>query len=318
MSVELLAFRNWSTSDRARAHLFIAAATGEPRGWKLLETLGKDVPARWHLLETSALHTAHEIATLMSNRSVETHQVELPALGEQLRRMVASKDGNMHVMLDVSCMSRTVMAEVFQHLFSLAGAGKITVTVVYALAEFTMPPAHMPPNEDIRPVSAHFAGWPSTSSASTTLIVGLGYEKDKAEGACEYFDPSETWVFTPRSPIREYDEQVSANNQELLARAARSDREVAYSVDDPEKTFGELVTVASSLLSRSNPLILPFGPKIFFAISLLVSLLYREVGVWLVTGDLEGMAVDHKASNHVTGFTFELSPLPENLELPST
>ena len=34
-------------------------------------------------------------------------------------------------------------------------------------------------------------GWPSTSSASTTLIVGLGYEKNNAEGPCEYFDPSE-------------------------------------------------------------------------------------------------------------------------------
>lgn len=318
MSVELLSFRNWSPSDPARANLFLAAATGEPRGWNLLETIAANIPVRWHLLEPSARHTVEDIKKLMLSRSVETHGVDLSVLGDQLRLMASAKSGHIHVMLDVSCMSRTVMAEVFQHVFSLASGMKMTVTVVYALAEFTMPPEHMPPNEDIRPVSAYFAGWPSTSSASTTLIVGLGYEKDKADGACEYFDPSETWVFNPKSPIEEYDQQVSANNKELLARAARSEREVEYSVDDPEKTFGELVTVVSSLLSRSNPLILPFGPKIFFAISLLVSLLYREIGVWLVTGDLEGTAIDHKGSNHVTGFRFEIAPVRVDSEESAT
>ena len=123
-------------------------------------------------------------------------------------------------------------------------------------------------------------------------------------------------MFTPKSQISAYDEQVTANSKELIARAVRSDREIAYSVDDPEETFGELVTAESSLLSRSNPLILPFGPKIFFAISLLVSLLYKEVGVWLVTGDLAGLAVDHQASNHVIGFNFEIAPAEAAMQLP--
>jgi hypothetical protein len=200
------------------------------------------------------------------------------------------------------------MAEVISQLLILASDREVMITVAYALAAFTPPPLSLPPNEDIRPVHERFAGWPNDSTASTALIVALGYERDKAEGACEYFDPSETWVFAPNSPIRDFDDAVFNNNKELLTRAERGHLRIDYPVDDPERAFGELVGVVSALLLRTTPLILPFGPKIFFALCLLVSYLHKEVGVWLVTGDLESIAVEHEASGHLIAFDVCFGP----------
>lgn len=57
-----------------------------------------------------------------------------------------------------------------------------------------------------------------------------------------------------------------------------------------------------------NPVLLPFGPKIFFAISLLVASVYREVGVWHVTGDSELPDFQHVPSAHIPAFRVELGP----------
>ena len=55
-------------------------------------------------------------------------------------------------------------------------------------------------------------GRPTNATASTSLIVGLGYERDKASGACEYFDAGETWVFVPQSSIGDYESTVVKNS----------------------------------------------------------------------------------------------------------
>jgi hypothetical protein len=151
--------------------------------------------------------------------------------------------------------------------------------------------------------------WPTHPAASTSLIVGLGYEREKAEGACEYFDPNETWVFVPQSPILAYDEAVMTNNNDLIARAHRQKREQLYQVNNPSQTFGQLASLVSAIAKRENPVLLPFGPKIFFALALVVAAIYPELGVWYVTGDSNSEGVDLHASDHLVGFRFEISPL---------
>src|SRR5690606_21259442 len=139
-------------------------------------------------------------------------------------------------------------------------------------------------NEDICPVSSFFAGWPNNASATTSLIIGLGYEREKAEGACEYFDASDAWLFTPKSPITQYDEEVYINNKALIERLNRKNRILNYSVCAPAATFGELVSLILETSPKFNIVILPFGPKIFYMLSLIAATVYREIGIWNVTG----------------------------------
>lgn len=190
-----------------------------------------------------------------------------------------------------------------------AAARRISVVFGYVIAPFSPPADGLPPNEDIKPISDWFAGWPSDAAATTARIVGLGYQRAKAEGACEYFDASETWAYVPQSPLKAYDAVVEHNNKELLQRVKRRDRALTYSVNRPSETFGQLAATVSGLVREANPVLLPFGPKIFFAINLLVAALYRETGVWHVTDDASAPEAIQDASAYSVAFLAELGPI---------
>lgn len=84
-------------------------------------------------------------------------------------------------------------------------------------------------------------------------------------------------------------------------------RAINYRVDEPSQAFGQLAAMVTSILPRMNPVLLPFGPKIFFALSLLMAAVYREVGVWHVTGDADLPDTAHAASDHIVSLQVEVS-----------
>jgi hypothetical protein len=212
------------------------------------------------------------------------------------------------IFIDISCLSAPKMAGVFAALFNAANQRNIEVFVGYVIAAYTPPPEHLPPNNDIRPLSEEFAGWPRYPSARTSLIVGLGYEREKAEGACEYFDSNEIQVFLPISPVSDYEDAVKGNNAQLLAAALRDQRAHVYRLDDPEQTFGQLATLLATMVTRSNPVLLPFGPKLFLALCIIAAEMFRDVGVWDVASEPSSSNRNYDPSECTIAFKLELSP----------
>ena len=210
------------------------------------------------------------------------------------------------IALDISCMPRQLMAEVLLAILRMAKVYEYEITFLYSLASFTMPASDIAPNEAIEPVSPLFSGWPSEQALPTSLITGIGYEPEKAEGASEYLDPSEQWGFIPMSPVSEFLAELEKNNNNLISRIASEGRTIRYQVSEPSRTFGQLEIIISDLLRRSNPILLPFGPKIFFALCLLHGLRHPEVGVWHVTGESNEVPVDRQASGVEVGFCVTL------------
>jgi hypothetical protein len=223
-----------------------------------------------------------------------------------LHQEFAEHEGCLRVLFDVSCIQRPAMAEVFHALVELAGIEEFELTFAYSLAAFSEPPNELSANEEIEPVHIKCSGWPSIQSAPTSLIVGLGYELHKAEGASEFLDPSDSWAFVPVSPIEDYLTVVRRNNSGLLERLEQQNRVLAYHVDQPAKTFGQLEIIISDLLRSSNPVLLPFGPKIFFAVCLLHGLRYPEIGIWHVTGENTGPIVKSTPSGIEIAFKVNL------------
>lgn len=204
------------------------------------------------------------------------------------------------VILDISCLPRAIMAEILSIFSNLKSEHRIEVIVLYSLAEFTLPNTSSLANESIEPVHKDFAGWSSPETKPTSLILGLGYEPNKAEGASEYFEPSDQWIFIPNSPIPEFLGQVHQNNENLI-RKTDEDRMIEYNVADPEITYGQIELVISSLIRESNPVLLPFGPKIFFFLCLVQCLTHPELGVWRVTGVEDRISHDVYASAYIIG-----------------
>lgn len=287
--------------DSRGADLFIFGRTKEPRGQHMLSVVGGHGHARWEIRQTEP--------GLPDTASVSGAVVDVGVdqLGTTLAKWIETCGIKApRIAIDISCMSRPTMAAAFQAVLESAEQRPVWLDVLYVVAEFTSPPDFLPPNEDIRPINDWFAGWPTNATASTSLVVGLGYERDKASGASEYFDAGETWVFVPQSAIGAYEEAVIGNNADLLARAKRRDHVTNYRVECPTEAFGLLAGAVSRIVPKMNPVLLPFGPKVFFALSLLVAAIYREAGVWHVTGDSKLPDTPHQPSPHVSAFRVEL------------
>lgn len=287
--------------DVRGADLFIFGRTKEPRGQHMVSTVGIQSTTQWEIRQSEpSLSDAAAINGAAADVGVDQ-------LGVTLAKWIETCGINSpRIAIDISCMSRPTMAAAFQAVLESAEQRPVWMDILYVVAEFTAPPDVLPPNEDIRPINDWFAGWPTNATASTSLVVGLGYEKNKASGACEYFDAGETWVFVPQSAIGAYEAAVVSNNEELLARARRRDHVTTYRVERPSETFGLLAGTVSRVVSKMNPVLLPFGPKVFFALSLLVAAVYREAGVWHVTGDSNLPDTPHQPSSHVSAFRVEL------------
>ena len=300
MKYSIASIRDGSGIDFASFDLVILAITGESRAWLVADRLQGTGAKVWALARKNENLTAvdldAEIAARVSHADIVLAQSFSSALSAFLN---ASKD-NVRVFIDVSCMTRKDMAVAIDEIFSpeRESLSQITVALGYVISKFTPPASGGSYNEDIKPISQRFAGWPDDPYAPTSIVLGLGYEAAKAEGANEYFDAQETWVLFPESPIVEFDNEVESNNRQMVGKARRESRLVSYPVDRPMQTFFHLNSLVQDLSERSNLLILPFGPKIFAALSLMVAVLNPSVGVWHATGDTDLPSDDHEASDH--------------------
>jgi hypothetical protein len=290
--------------DARGADLFIFGRTKDPRGQHMLSSVGMSSARRWEIRQTE-----EGVPDAAGTVSSTTSDIGVEHLTTTLAKWIETCGiSEPRIAIDISCMSRPTMAAAFQAVLLAAERRVVRMDVLYVLAEYTPPPKLLPPNEDIRPINDWFAGWPTNATASTSLVVGLGYERDKASGACEYFDAGETWVFVPQSAIGDYEAAVVDNNEDLLARARRRDHTVTYRVERPTETFGLLAGTVSRVVPKMNAVLLPFGPKIFFALNLLVAAVYREAGVWHVTGDSDLLDAPHAPSAYAPAFRVELGP----------
>lgn len=189
----------------------------------------------------------------------------------------------LEIALDISSIGPALMGEVLEVISDTSKLCRIKLYVGYSVSNYFAPENAVRINQSINVVSPFFSGWSDDQSYRTSTIVGLGYEPCKAEGALEYFDAKEQWIFIPKSTDEKYYLDVKSNNESIIDRLSESQHIVEYDVTDPAGTFSLLEQIISNLLQNTNPLLMPFGPKIFLFISMLQALCHPELGVWAVS-----------------------------------
>lgn len=205
--------------------------------------------------------------------------------------------------IDISSLSRRRLGIIMESLFELERSIELRVDFLYSLASF------VPPIEDsvidvCEPITPFFAGWHATDAGDepTGVVLGVGYEKDRAVGVLEYLQAGPSWVFVPHSGDA-YDKAVNRANRALWKMTA-PDMRLPY---NPRHIF-DLVAALDSLVSgiegRYRAVIVPLGPKIFALASLMVACLhYPKVGVWRVSPGEIGAQMDRAASGEVVGIS---------------
>jgi hypothetical protein len=299
-----LVVRPWGIEDSASKYDAVIAAVGyETRASYVSKTL---VAATAHKLACGFaedhLFSYDDNYSWFTTASYEVKEVAdaefLAWIQNSLGPLEKKPKSSCKIRIDISSLSRFRLATLVHYIRSLDWKCEIVVDFVYSMAEYSPPPSRSTANRHAGPVISEFSGWWLEPELPPVAIVGLGYEENKALGAVEHIQAADVWLFIPKSPLAKYSSTLSTSNKQLLDLIPDSHK-LSYRVDQPFSCFTSLESLVSAAGRKSNPMIFPFGPKIFAICSLLVGCLHPQIAIWRFSGSED--KVDRKPSKFIYG-----------------
>jgi hypothetical protein len=189
-------------------------------------------------------------------------------------------------------MTRAWYGGIVRALMQIERSENIVTRFVYIPAEYSDPPPHYPPNEVLAPVP----GFTSLAlpDKPTALIIGLGYDPDRALGLNDHLDPKTTLLFhaDPGSDPR-YARKVVDVNKELI-EIVRPDHLFSYPLNDSVATYKLLESASRGLLRDWRLVLCSLGPKPFGLVCFLLAAYYEEISIWRVSACARQRPVDRK------------------------
>jgi hypothetical protein len=218
-------------------------------------------------------------------------------IAEAIQALVGDGDAA-RLLVDVSCMNRARLAKLVLALRAAAGR-RLEVDFAYNIAAYSAPSEEVAPTSVAEPVTPEFSGWTLQPEKPPAAVLGLGYEQSRAIGIVDHLEINNAaWAFIPKSPIPEYSISVDLANESLYSMLQTEGRRLYYEVMDPGALFRELNALVDLLKQMYNPIVIPFGPKIFALTALLVASLHEDIGVWRVSSGLLEEPVDRAPSEY--------------------
>lgn len=207
--------------------------------------------------------------------------------GEAVRALLrevalVAKQGELRIVLDISSMTRVWLWAALAECATIGLRRDVRVLVLYSKAEFVEPLRSYGPASFVGPV----LGTPRTlrsAALPVALVVGAGYELNRALGVVEYIDAEEAWLFHTRvAADNAYSRSVSDANEALRARVG-SERVCEYELDDWVGTLNVLDALVAGLVRRARVVCVPMGPKPFAFLNCVLALARPEVSLWRVS-----------------------------------
>lgn len=215
----------------------------------------------------------------------EAEQAFLEGLGH------VKRDGPIAVLVDVSSMTRAWYGGIVRTLLQKVGLPELTVHFAYTPALFVPPSESYPPNRVVAPVSGFVGN--TLPDKPTALIIGLGYDRDRALGLRDYLDPQHTILFSanPATDPR-FIQCVKDVNAELIDELSDI-QHLTYPVGDPVSIFKMIESVSNGLRHDWRVVLCSLGPKTFGLCCFLVASLNRDLSIWRVGADQHEKPTDH-------------------------
>lgn len=205
------------------------------------------------------------------------------------------------VLVDISSQTRFRIAAILDALVSHSREVEFDVEFAYALAAFSAPPVEASVIATAGPVLDRFAGWSARPELPVSVVVGAGYEPDKVLGVIEYVEPGAVCVWVPQGKDSRFLDAIQEANMSLWDFVPE-ERRIGYSVMNAYETFVRLESLCYGLMRWSRPVLIPFGPKLFALVSMLVALHWpEELSVWRVSGEQSEAPVDCDAEGSLAG-----------------
>lgn len=219
------------------------------------------------------------------------------------------KATNVRVFVDVSAMSREMIANVVLAIEHARQIVSLDVSVAYAPSKFGGSYTSSPIRR-AAPIKTELRGWSNQPSLPLGTIMGLGCEPGMALGALQYLEPQKSWVFWPESIDEEFTKELKNANTHI--GDIFDVTSFNYSLAIPNMARGRLEALLNALDGRYRLIIIPFGPKLFawLSVSTVVFEARQNIGIWAFSSKEHGNPVDRSASGHIVWHSFSLEKLP--------
>jgi hypothetical protein len=206
------------------------------------------------------------------------------------------KKNEVNILIDYSCMTRVWYASLLDLVLTdNYDIENINLLFAYSPAKFA-PPSNMIINKHMGPLPG-FCHLGLPSNKESALIIGLGYEKERAIGLAEYVEAAEIHVFytDPSHDIR-FTKTLLGNNR-ILLRSLPKDRIYKYSSYDLKSTNNLLTDICLELSEKYRVILAPLGPKPFSLLCLLLTARYidNDIDVWRVSSGDQSKPKDRDA-----------------------
>lgn len=185
-----------------------------------------------------------------------------------------------NIVVDYSAMTRLWYSSIISYLNNIASGPNVNLYFFYSFSKFAPPVNSGVRNIHIGPIN----GFSSLSipDKPTALIIGLGYEKERAFGLTEYLD-AETYLFiADHTKGMEYFKQVEKANEEII-NFIKPENKFDYSLTRLENAESLLFSVCKSLNTDYRLILAPTGPKPFTLLCLLVATRLDNIDVWRIS-----------------------------------
>tara|TARA_R110002049_G_C9169822_1_gene561803 strand:- start:590 stop:1558 length:969 start_codon:yes stop_codon:yes gene_type:complete len=213
------------------------------------------------------------------------NQVFTPLLGQN----------NLNILVDYSCMTKVWYSTIINYFQNrLSEIKKLKIAFSYSPSTYSAPKIPMP-NKYMGPIPGIFRV--TASNKPTALIIGLGYELERARGIVEYLDPEVTYIYYSKPAFdTQFVEQVEKNNK-VLIESLPKENVIPYPVSDLHATDALLTSLCLKLGTDYRIVLAPLGPKPFALLCLLLSARYRDIDVWRVSAGDSGNIYDRMPSD---------------------
>jgi hypothetical protein len=186
----------------------------------------------------------------------------------------------LRIMVDYSSMTRVWYAAIVYYFkFRYEGSKPATIVFAYSKAKFVPPPVRSAPNKHVGPIQGFSCL--TIPNIPTALIVGLGYEKQRALGLTEYLD-AEPYIFYNDSENNDFSSVVVENNMQIL-ESVKPENIFTYPFDNLKYTEGLLAGLCRELKEGYRIVLAPCGPKPFTLLCLLTAIRYDNIDVWRIS-----------------------------------
>jgi hypothetical protein len=210
-----------------------------------------------------------------------------------------SRQSTINLLVDYSCMTRVWYAYILYYFNTTLNYNKtINIFFSYSFSKFSPALDNLKYNLVVGPIYG-FCNF-SIPDKSTSLILGLGYEKIRSFGLSEYLD-AETFIFytKPEDGNSEYSFEVERQNKHLIS-SIKTENIYQYPISNLDTTINLIYTLCIDLIDEHRVVLAPCGPKPFSLASLIVGSKLKEIDVWRVSSGSEGNVYNREFNGNIS------------------